>query len=294
MKGITLVSLVISIIVLLILVGVTVYFAIGKQGMFTATEKSVEEYNKQEATEQLNFKITSIQISVYAQSQRLPTLQELADGLYEDKDIEYVKTKEVKLASLGKIEIGDNQSIFTKLKKYPYEFEINSSLQLASINGVKIAENSKEIDELKLLIEQQNEKINQLNTQIQAAQQKNNELNTQIQAIQQKDNTVSSLTFSITSGRIKGNKKYLRQTGKVVSVEIDGDTGSQNIDRNTFVVIATGLPKCASTIQELNITIDNVSEYTRCWIDNSGQLIMYTSATNYTGNIFIGGTYICQ
>ena len=70
----------------------------------------------------------------------MATLEELANELYEDEQIQYVQTKAKEIATIvSKIDIGDAKSIFTKLKDYPYEFEINSYLQLASIDGVKIA-----------------------------------------------------------------------------------------------------------------------------------------------------------
>lgn len=78
-----------------------------------------------------------MQIETYTQEQRMPTLQEFSDGLCKDNEIEYVELQSQKVASLEKIEIGEAESIFTKLKDYPYEFEINSSLQLASIDGVE-------------------------------------------------------------------------------------------------------------------------------------------------------------
>ena len=68
----------------------------------------------------------------------MPTLKELSEILKEDDEIQYV-TEKSKIAST-KYEVSENPtSIFTKLNQYPYEFEINSSLQLASINGVKLA-----------------------------------------------------------------------------------------------------------------------------------------------------------
>ena len=69
----------------------------------------------------------------------------------EDQEIKYVELVTQKNASLKKIEVGNAKSIFTKLVDYPYEFEINRNLQLASINGIKVAENSSswEMDELK-------------------------------------------------------------------------------------------------------------------------------------------------
>lgn len=85
-----------------------------------------------------------MQIEVYSKEQRMPTLQEFADGLCLDDEIEYVQLKSKKVAGLQKVDVGKNTSIFTKIKEYPYEFEINSSLQLASINGIKVAQNNLE------------------------------------------------------------------------------------------------------------------------------------------------------
>ncbi len=101
-------------------------------------------------------------MNTYAQSQRIPTLQELANDLEEDNEIEYVETKSKELANIAQIEIGDATSIYTKLKQYPYEFEINASLQLASINGEKIATGNSEIEQLKTLVSNMQEKIERL------------------------------------------------------------------------------------------------------------------------------------
>lgn len=53
--------------------------------------------------------------------------------------MEHVLLESKAVASLDKITVAENQSIFTKIKKYPYEFEINDALQLASIDGAEIA-----------------------------------------------------------------------------------------------------------------------------------------------------------
>lgn len=110
--------------------------------MFNKAEEAKEETQKQTATETMNLKITNIQISSYTENKELPSLQFLADKLCEDNDMEYVLATSKAHASLNKIDTTNISSIYTKLKKYPYEFEINSSLQLASIDGVKIANNT--------------------------------------------------------------------------------------------------------------------------------------------------------
>jgi len=141
-KGITLISLVITIIVLIILSSVGIYLSLGENGIFNKVEYAKNETTKQTATEKINLKITSIQIGTYGDEQRMPTLQEFADELCVDNEIEYVELQSKKVAALEKIEVGNASSIFTKLKEYPYEFEINSSLQLAAIDGVQVATNN--------------------------------------------------------------------------------------------------------------------------------------------------------
>lgn len=138
-NGITLIALVITIIVLLILAAITLTALFGENGMINKTTTARNEDEKATATETMNLKITNVQISKYTEEQRMPTLKELADNFCEDDDFQYVQeTSEI--ASLIKITNDNPTSIFTKLKAYPYEFEINSSLQLASIDGVKIAD----------------------------------------------------------------------------------------------------------------------------------------------------------
>ena len=118
-SGITLIALVITIIVLLILAGVTLNMTLGENGLLNHTKIAKEEDEKQTALEIMQFKITTIQMQNYAQKQRLPNLQELSDGLCEDSQIEYVSIESKKIASLDKINVEGAQSIFTKIKQYP-------------------------------------------------------------------------------------------------------------------------------------------------------------------------------
>lgn len=147
-KGITLVALVITIIILLILAGVAISLTIGNGGLIEMAKKAKEENNKQAAIEKIEFKITEFQMRSFANGQT-PTLQGLADTLYEDDEIEYIeieaRKENVEPIIKQKVDLGENKSFFTKLKEYPYEFEINDSLQIVSLDGIKIDhdENSK-------------------------------------------------------------------------------------------------------------------------------------------------------
>ena len=138
MNGITLIALVITIIVLLILAGVPIATLTGENGLLGKASTAKSENEKKTATEAINLKITNVQISKYTEAQRMPTLKELADNFCEDNDFEKVVEK-TEVGSLTKISNENPTAIIAKLKAYPYEFEINSSLQLASIDGVKVA-----------------------------------------------------------------------------------------------------------------------------------------------------------
>lgn len=144
-KGITLIALVITIIILLILAGVTIAMLTGENAIINKAKKSEEETRKQTATEILNLKITNTQIETYTKEKRMPTLKELAISLdpENDEEIQSLTKEKTKTASLEWIENSEYSSIFTILKEYPeYEFEINSSLQLASINGEQVENNT--------------------------------------------------------------------------------------------------------------------------------------------------------
>ncbi len=166
-KGITLIVLVITIIILLILAGVTIATLTGDNGILNKTSKASEETDKETATEIINLKITEAQIKSYAEAQQMPSLQFLANSLCEDEEIEYVelttqKTASIEEAKLKSITVGQAKSIFTKLKQYPYEFEINGALKLAAINGIQVTDKNTdtsnneelktEIDNLKIEI----------------------------------------------------------------------------------------------------------------------------------------------
>lgn len=147
--GITLISLVLTIIVLLILAGVTILTLTGDNGILKKSQKADDETNKQTATEILNLKITNAQIQSYSETQSLPTLQYLANRLCEDEEMQYVELETQKTAKLNEITVGEANYIYTKLKEYPYEFQIDSKLRLASIDGIKVADsNSKNFEEL--------------------------------------------------------------------------------------------------------------------------------------------------
>lgn len=312
-RGITIIALIITIIVLLILAGVTINAVIGENGIIEQTKQAKEENQKQTAKEKINFKITEIQMKTYAKNQKMPTLQEVADGFCSDDEIEYVELETKKIASLNKINVGNNKSIFTKLKQYPYEFEINSSLQLASINGVKIADvgndsnptNSKEIEEIKLILSQMEQELNstkeqvsELKTSKSQMEQKITDLETSKSQIEQElnlakeqvNNIITSLDVStkqvLFEGKaIKGDKKTIPNISEykylIVYSSIDDVNGKAISVRTDIIGVEDAL---SGLICPVGINANSDSYY--------GISIKFTSSTEfYISNTLYGGSY---
>ena len=247
-KGVTMVALVVTIIVLLILSAITIMLTVGNNGLFSRAKIAKDEHIKKEATETMNLKITGIQIESYTESQKLPNLQYLADKLCEDREIEYVEKETKKQASLDKVDVTGINSIFTKIKKYPYEFEIDSELKLASIDGIKIADNNNQSEDILSRIEKMELAINTLQDENGKLKEKNDELTSKVNRLE--EGKISGIREKLTSSSytpvevptIVGNKDVSIDVKLVNSIEDykylefqidikneDGNTGNNSI-----------------------------------------------------------------
>ena len=127
-------------------------------------------------------------------------------------------------------------------------------------------------------------------------------------------NTVSTMTVTKQGNYINGTNYHGCKVGKVATIEINGDTGSSiPWERIVTVGVATA---GAAPLTELKCTADMLSvttgydlggnaiirqllPYCRAWIGNNGNIQVFlanpgSTATSYTGNLFIGGSYITQ
>ena len=134
-KGITLVALVITIIVLIILAAVSINLVLGENGVMQRAQTGAQEYNRKAAQESLELKIAGIDTDSFMKNGRSATLQELAIALDNDKDIEYVVTTS-RVAATEPIDIGDAEEIYTKLSEYSYEFGVDRDLKISKVDGV--------------------------------------------------------------------------------------------------------------------------------------------------------------
>lgn len=215
--GITLIALVITIVILLILAGITINAITGQDGLFTKAKTASSETEKSQATETMNLKITDIQISSYIDNQQLPSLQYLANKLCEDEDMEYVLLESKATSSLTPIDTTGYDSIFTKLKDYPYEFEINSSLQLASIDGIKVAStDGQTIEELKAEVEN-------LKSQVSSLKAEKDELNEKLNQTTATENDILLGTKAYSQGELITGALQLKEPSEIINYKA-GDT----------------------------------------------------------------------
>ena len=127
-RGITLIALVITIVVLIILAGVAINLTIGENGIFTRAEEAKLQYEIAQAEEELDLKIAKLQI----EKQGSATLQDVVDMLKNETDMDYVVSLE-EIASVTGVEvIGEVEEIYVVYKIY--QFKINNTLETEFIS----------------------------------------------------------------------------------------------------------------------------------------------------------------
>lgn len=137
--GITLIALIITIIVLLILAGVTFNVVIGENGMFGKANVAKEETNKNQVLEELKIKVLEVQTEKGGNA----SLKDVIEALKNDKDNEYEIYTELDSSNGYKLDITDDtQQIYVNYKKY--KFKIDNKLIVTFLNSDKETEEDSE------------------------------------------------------------------------------------------------------------------------------------------------------
>lgn len=213
-------------------------------------------------------KITYFNVISYGENTRKANLQELAEGMFQDKEVDYVKIKEQKVASLEAINVSGESSIFVKLKEYPYEFEIGNDLQLASVDGVKLENSDDKINTVLTEMEQMKSEISELKNTVSLLQNNNLQKSNLIK----RDWGPASKTFAAnTVGVVESVQLAGHGTGKaIISYSLSSQpTACLRIhaiirDENDFTIgddlcksvsEATVMSSCSGTIQYSENTV---------------------------------------
>lgn len=142
-KGVTLVALVITIIVLLILAGVTLSMVIGNNGIFTKANDASNKTSLSAATDAVRMALLETQTSAYTANNNYTSdfeVKKLAEDATKDgyaktfvdsmKTSGYNKVDALKKANDFTIAAGDNDAVvitvFVNAKNQSYKIQINS------------------------------------------------------------------------------------------------------------------------------------------------------------------------
>ena len=118
-KGITLIALVVTLVILLVLAGITIAALRGENGLLSKTKQAREKYSISEAKEKLTTKLMQLQTEVTDEEQRNATIEDInklvdENSKYYDKEIESVKDR--------------NENKLVKISGY--YFEVDSKLNI--------------------------------------------------------------------------------------------------------------------------------------------------------------------
>ena len=124
-KGITLIALIITIIILLILAGITIIGLTGNNGLFAQARKSKEETLKAQALEELKIKVMEVQTKKNGEA----TLSDIVEELANDENYEYIVSLESVASINGNIpDVSNAEKIYVTYKGF--KFEINAELNV--------------------------------------------------------------------------------------------------------------------------------------------------------------------
>lgn len=126
-KGITLIALVITIILLLILAGTTIS-TLRQTKLFSNTEKAKEKYLIEQYREELYLKVSEVQLNKKGNA----NLQDIVDYLNNDKNNTYEISLDGKI--IGITNVGEATQIYVKYKGYLYR--IDSGFNIEHIENI--------------------------------------------------------------------------------------------------------------------------------------------------------------
>lgn len=273
-SAITLIALIITIIVLLILAGVTLNMVMGENGLFGKAKESKEEWKKAEADEILKTKSYEVQIEKNGNA----TLQDFVNYLEKDKQNEFLIMLKDGTTISGEKNIGNVNEIFVHFRGYI--FKINSRFNIEFCNDIlfinasikyKEYKNGKIIVSLNVL--SQNEEIKRI----------------EIDELGKKINEINSTSILIEELEIEANKEYEidiyttsgNKTTKNIKYE---DKDAPNLTINIPIKDFTNFGTLKA---EVNINDETEVDISRCkWVINSNNNNIGTDYNLYTDGIF--------
>lgn len=136
-SGITLITLVVTIIILLILAGITI-MALTQTGLFSKLNDAKEKTNRKAAEEHLKLKVSEVQVDKLGNA----TIDDLIANLQNDPNAEYLialaQTSKIK----GELPSGISEAEYIYITYNGFEFKVDKGLNIEFVGGKSASSNS--------------------------------------------------------------------------------------------------------------------------------------------------------
>ena len=129
-KAITLIALVITIIVLIILAGVTINLTLGQNGLFTRAKQASEDYRIAKEKEELEIEIANIQTQIIKEEGRIATLQDLYSKI--DKTKYVIELSNEDIADVDSTIVNPTYALVNKIESDIY-FTVDKKLVITKV-----------------------------------------------------------------------------------------------------------------------------------------------------------------
>jgi len=151
-KGITLIALVITIIVLLILAGVSIAMLTGENGILTQANSAKSETNKAEATEKISLALNAVKAKVYEEEVGDSTYDPAANGEtagLNSKIVTLLTTVE-KINQAAGTDADDGKYVYSFTNKVLTISYYNKTTEVTTISGTINLDKTSTTDYLKI------------------------------------------------------------------------------------------------------------------------------------------------
>ena len=148
-KGITLIALIITIIILLILAGITISSINGESGLFSKAKIAREETKRSNAKEKLNIKLLEFQTKKISEEGKNLEIDDLVDWI--DPDSKYYDSEIISI-----MDNPENKSKIVEIDKFYFEitekFEINDIKESSTETTYEVISTNENIMKIKVKI----------------------------------------------------------------------------------------------------------------------------------------------
>ena len=136
-KGITLIALVITIIVLLILAGVSIAMLTGENGLLNRASGANAETVKAEVKEKINLTLNAVKTSVYAERVNVETYTGITEKTVGEGDAATTtKDLDETIVKLIKADLGNNTTNTGTAENGKYDYKLNTETSTLTISYI--------------------------------------------------------------------------------------------------------------------------------------------------------------